>query len=560
MKIADLYIRVSTDEQADKGYSQRGQEEVLLKYCEINKIQVRKVIFEDHSAKTFIRPEWTKLLSTLRQQKNKTDLVLFTKWDRFSRNAPDAYQMIATLKKLGVEPQAIEQPLDMEVPENKMMLAIYLTAPEIENDRRSLNVFHGMRRARKEGRFMATAPVGYVNMILEGGIKRIVPKEPQASIIKWAFKEVSQDKFSIEQVWKKARELGLACNKSTFWLALRNPVYCGKILIPKYKDEEIHNVPGLHEPLITEGLFNDVQDTLYGRKKRKKGGTKIVSLDMLPLRGFLNCSKCQQVVSGSASKGCKQYYHYYHCSSSCGFRKRAETVNEAFISALKVFRLNENTAQLFKAVITDAYQNITKTEQLFKKQFIEQITALTNKTTKARELLLNGDIDSADYRAIKNESEAAIGKLETKIAELKSDVIPSKEFTSIVDKAIYTLSNIDLIYCKSDNETKRKLVSSIYAENFTLEYLELRTAKLTEAFNVIYLIDSNLSNEKSGTTDSNLTLSRWVLPTRFELISMVPETIILSVELREQYLLQIYDLTLKLETAYLSILLKSLQI
>jgi DNA invertase Pin-like site-specific DNA recombinase len=36
MKTADLYVRVSTDEQADKGYSQRGQEEVLRKFCDIN--------------------------------------------------------------------------------------------------------------------------------------------------------------------------------------------------------------------------------------------------------------------------------------------------------------------------------------------------------------------------------------------------------------------------------------------------------------------------------------------------------------------------------------------
>jgi site-specific DNA recombinase len=365
-------------------------------------------------AKTFNRPEWTKLLGLLRQQKNKTDLVLFTKWDRFSRNAPDAYQMIATLKKFGVEPPAIEQPFDMEVPENKMMLAIYLTTPEIENDRRSLNVFHGMRRARKEGRFMATAPVGYVNQILEGGIKRIVPKEPQASIIKWAFKEVSEDRFSIERVWKKARELGLSCNKSTFWLALHNPVYCGKILIPKYKDEKVHNVPGLHEPLITEGLFNDVQDCLTGRKKRETSSTKIVSLDMLPLRGFLICSKCNRILSGSASKGCKQYYHYYHCSASCGFRKRAETVNDTFVSTLKAFKLNERAAELFKAVIVDAYQNITKSQYLFKKQYIEQITTLINKTTRARELLLSGDMDSADYREIKNESEAANRKVRNK--------------------------------------------------------------------------------------------------------------------------------------------------
>lgn len=137
MKIADLYIRVSTDEQADKGYSQRNQEDVLLKYCEINNIKVRKVLFEDHSAKTFERPEWKNLLIELKKHKGKTDLVLFTKWDRFSRNASDAYQMISTLRKMGVEPQAIEQPLDMNVPENKMMLAVYLTTPEIENDRRA---------------------------------------------------------------------------------------------------------------------------------------------------------------------------------------------------------------------------------------------------------------------------------------------------------------------------------------------------------------------------------------------------------------------------------------
>lgn len=137
---ADLYIRVSTDEQADKGYSQRDQEERLKKYCENNQIKVRKVIFEDHSAKTFNRPEWNLLLLDLKKKNGVVDFILFSKWDRFSRNAGDAYQMINMLRKLGVEPQAIEQPLDLAVPENKLMLAFYLAAPEVENDRRALNV------------------------------------------------------------------------------------------------------------------------------------------------------------------------------------------------------------------------------------------------------------------------------------------------------------------------------------------------------------------------------------------------------------------------------------
>jgi site-specific DNA recombinase len=164
---AFLYIRVSTDEQADKGYSLKHQEERLQKYCEMNNIEVVAIYQDDYSAKTFNRPEFNRLLGVLRKHRGKVDLLLFTKWDRFSRNTGDAYGMINTLNKLGVDPQAIEQPLDLSIPENKIMLAFYLAAPEVENDRRALNVFVGMRRAKKEGRWMASAPRGYKNTITE---------------------------------------------------------------------------------------------------------------------------------------------------------------------------------------------------------------------------------------------------------------------------------------------------------------------------------------------------------------------------------------------------------
>ena len=73
-------------------------------------------------------------------RRQKPDLLVFTKWDRFSRNSIHAHQMIGTLRKLGIDPQAIEQPLDLTVPENKLMLAFYLTTPEIENDGRGVNI------------------------------------------------------------------------------------------------------------------------------------------------------------------------------------------------------------------------------------------------------------------------------------------------------------------------------------------------------------------------------------------------------------------------------------
>jgi site-specific DNA recombinase len=78
-----------------------------MKHCEMSKIKVRQVFIEDYSAKTFLRPEWKKLMVYVRQNKGRSELLLFTKWDRFSRNTSEAYQMISTLKKLGIEPLAI---------------------------------------------------------------------------------------------------------------------------------------------------------------------------------------------------------------------------------------------------------------------------------------------------------------------------------------------------------------------------------------------------------------------------------------------------------------------
>lgn len=265
MKTADLYIRVSTDEQADKGYSQRDQEERLKKFCNQNHINIGQIIFEDHSAKTFNRPAWMKLLEDLKKRSNKTNLILFTKWDRFSRNAGDAYQMINILTKLGIEPQAVEQPLDLSIPENKMMLAIYLAAPEVENDRRALNTFYGMRRARKEGRLMGRAPFGYINRSKEDGRKYIAIKEQEASALKWAFNEIAKGVLAVEHIRLQMNNITKQnVSKSNFHVIIRNPLYIGKIFVSKHKDEEACFAKGQHESIIDEKLFNAVQNILDG--------------------------------------------------------------------------------------------------------------------------------------------------------------------------------------------------------------------------------------------------------------------------------------------------------
>ena len=505
---ADLYIRVSTDEQADKGYSQRDQEERLKKYCENNKIKVRKVIFEDHSAKTFIRPEWTLLLLDLKKKKGIVDFILFSKWDRFSRNAGDAYQMINTLRKLGVEPQAIEQPLDLAVPENKLMLAFYLAAPEVENDRRALNVLLGMRRAKKEGRWMGVAPVGYANKITEDGKKYIAPVEPEASAMKWVFEKLDEGQLNVEQIMKEAQKKGVKCCRSNFWNLLRNPVYCGRIYISGYKEEASRHVQGLHQPIISESLFYEVQDYLNGKKKTYR--TKVGSLEVLQLRGYLLCPKCGKLLTGSASKGRNGRYYYYHCVSSCGARFKAENANELFSKELKKLIPKPGMTEVYKVVLQEEFKTKTKAQREDVKQVKEALEKATNELGNARKLLLANEIEPSDYRSIKSDYEKKITGLESKLIELSRE---SSNIEPLLNKAVTTLSCLDELYEKADNKAKREIIGSIYPEKLTFDGFHYRTTRLNEAVELIYSMGKGCSEKESGQTESNFDLSSLV-PTK----------------------------------------------
>jgi DNA invertase Pin-like site-specific DNA recombinase len=123
MKKAVIMCRVSSDEQA-KGYSLDVQFEQLTRYCERNNLLIVKHYREDHSAKNFNRPQFQSFLEYVKKNKGAVDVLLITSWDRFSRNLTDSLVMLRTLEKYGVQVQAIEQPIDMKIPENKAMLAI----------------------------------------------------------------------------------------------------------------------------------------------------------------------------------------------------------------------------------------------------------------------------------------------------------------------------------------------------------------------------------------------------------------------------------------------------
>lgn len=285
MKSAYLYVRVSTDEQKRKGYSLPEQEDRLLEYCDSNNINVKGVYREDFSAKNFNRPEWKQLVLAIKKERTKEEKnILFIKWDRFSRNIQFAYEMIGILRKYNTKAMAIDQPVDLDIPESSVMLAVYLTVPEAENTRRALNTANGMRRARQMGRHPNKAPMGFVNLTGMDGKKFIAPKQPEASVIRWIFLQLAKNIYRMTDVRKMAGDKGFLCSPSNFSKIIRNPVYCGLIPV-KLNAKEMQMVKGNHEALISVSTFYQVQDIINTKRRVSKRSEELKATSILAQNG-----------------------------------------------------------------------------------------------------------------------------------------------------------------------------------------------------------------------------------------------------------------------------------
>ncbi|HZG79805.1 MAG TPA: recombinase family protein, partial [Brevibacillus sp.] len=92
---AAVYIRVSTEDQVREGFSIAAQRERLLAYLHSQGWELSDFYTDEGvSAKDLQRPELTRLLDDVRQ--NKMDVVLVYRLDRLTRSVLDLYQLLQT--------------------------------------------------------------------------------------------------------------------------------------------------------------------------------------------------------------------------------------------------------------------------------------------------------------------------------------------------------------------------------------------------------------------------------------------------------------------------------
>jgi site-specific DNA recombinase len=490
---AIIYTRVSTDEQ-NNGYSPADQKDKINKYCEHNNIEIVGFYHDDESGKSFDRPEWIKIMSFIKKNRNYVDNIIFLKWDRFSRNVAEAYITIRDLKKLGVEPQAIEQPLDFEIPESKIMLAIYLAAPEVDNDRRALNVFHGIRRAKKEGRWLGNCLRGYKNSRDENN-RPIISHEggKQQMLVEKAFKEFASGMYNIEELRRKLNREGLKCNRNSFWMLLRNKGYIGKIMVPAYKDEPAQWVDGIHDPLIDNVTFYEVQDIIMGRKKNLPNKYKTVR-DEMPLRGFLACPRCGRNLTGSASRGkLGGKFYYYHCDRNCKERQKAKDANERFSQLLGDFKSKPTTMVLYAQILKDKLKQNNNTGKSELEKVYKEIAKQKQRLKNAKDLMLDGEFSASEYKEMKNEIDETIHLLSNDELKMKEGL---ENHDVKIDSCLELLSTLDTYYDARNTITKQRIVGSIFPEKLIFENNKYRTPRINEVVDLICRKDKPFGGEK----------------------------------------------------------------
>ncbi|NQY68278.1 MAG: recombinase family protein [Flavobacteriales bacterium] len=390
------------------------------------------------------------------------------------------------------------------------MLGWYLILPEVENDRRSMNVTSGMRKARKEGRFLGVAPKGYANKRDDNNKPIIVPNE-NAPFIERAFEMMASGECSQVDTLKELKSDGFKCSKNQFSVLLRNYTYIGKLKIPAYKEEEEIVVEGIHEALISEPLFHKVQQNING--KSKKAPPVYKKQDDLPLRGSLNCECCGRKLTGSASKGNGGRYFYYHCTKGCKIRYKAKDLNSQFEELLGTFTASKEITQLYYKIINNELKDNGASKGAKVRKVNEAIELNENRISKLQDDFADGNISSSDYNSMKTKYEYKLNELSVDKAEIN---VLSTEFEEYLKFGCSFIENLDVIYSESDTNTKQKIIGSIFPENLTYSKNGFRTTRTNEAVLLLSSHNRQYEGKLKGQTSKETSLSYSVTPIGFE--------------------------------------------
>ena len=120
-----IYVRVSTDDQRDNGYSIDSQLRMIKEYCEKNEYDIVDVYNDaGYSGKDLMRPEMQRLLKDIKSK--KIDKLVAIKVDRLTRNNYDGFWLLNYCEEHDVKIELILEPYDVSTANGEMIFGMNL--------------------------------------------------------------------------------------------------------------------------------------------------------------------------------------------------------------------------------------------------------------------------------------------------------------------------------------------------------------------------------------------------------------------------------------------------
>ncbi|MBU3958853.1 MAG: recombinase family protein [Candidatus Omnitrophica bacterium] len=344
MRVA-LYTRVSTEDQAREGFSLEVQRTYLLQYAKnfgwdiFCSMSGRDIYMDDgYSGGNLDRPAMQRLLFDARNK--HFDLVLVYKQDRLSRKLKDLLALLEEFDSLGIGYKSATEPFDTTSSAGKMAIQMLGSCAEFERNRLVERVFPGMVMGVKSGHWQGAryAPYGYR---YNKDSKKLEVYPEEAKIVKEIFamyqggKSTSQISGHYYALGIPSRQGGKFYNKFISTI-LKSKVYLGTIVWnrrhyntkEKTKDGEgkgykyvnndpskVIEVPNVHEPIITQKEFDEVQVLL---NRNRTNSIVRFRNTVYHLSGVLKCNECggnYRGITATVNHRTKMRRPWYRCSS-----------------------------------------------------------------------------------------------------------------------------------------------------------------------------------------------------------------------------------------------------
>ncbi len=310
-----IYVRVSTREQAEEGYSVEAQLEKLKLYCKSKEwIVIDEYIDGGFSGGDTNRPGLQKLIRDATAK--KMDMVLVYKLDRLSRSQKDTLYLIEEVFNAnGVDFTSMQENFDTSTPLGMAMVGILSVFAQLERAQIKERMIMGKEQRAKAGLYKGgMTPVGYD---YDPVTSQLVINEYEAMQVKLIYQKfLDGDSFEIirkSMEGKYSTKYGNSYDSTKLVRRiLKNPIYIGKI---KCKSEVYE---GKHNPIIDDETWEKVQ-TLYKQaiNNRPADGKTPYRRTTL-LGGLLYCGYCGSKYGANSFRsvnahGKKRCYLTYSC-------------------------------------------------------------------------------------------------------------------------------------------------------------------------------------------------------------------------------------------------------